>query len=375
MPLRESKLRVGVLGAGAWAARAHVPGWLRDPRCEVVAIADVELDRAEALAEDLGVGEATADWQGLVARANVDVIDIATPSATHLELALAAIESGKHVLCEKPVAFDFRETRRASELARQKGLKTKLGFTFRYSPGVRYARELLDQGFVGRPFIFNGYEQNSQWINPQTPLRQVDHTRDQSTLAVSSLEGYGAPIIDIGRWWLGADYGSVVGTMRNFVPERIVRATGQMMRMNIDDGDIFMAEFTNGAIGSVQTSYVTVGNYPGIEARIYGEEGSIICRLVEERGIAETIKVARPDAVEFEELKIPERFYPTGGKPTESWRSMFYANLIANFIDEISDGGDTNQGNFDDGAAVQEVVNAVERSYRERRWVDLPLEV
>ena len=89
---------------------------------------------------------------------------------------------------------------------------------------------------------------------------------------------------------------------------------------------------------------------------------------------AETIKVARPDAVEFEELKIPERFYPTGGHARESWRSMFYANLIKDYIDEILSGTDRNQGNFDDGAAIQEVINAVELSFRERRWVDLPLE-
>src|SRR5215218_4688179 len=189
-------------------------------------------------------------------------------AAAAASVAGTSTKRGPNRSVRRPVAFDYRQTRRAGEIARQKGLKTKLGFTFRYSPGVQYARELLDQGFVGRPFIFNGYEQNSQWINPQTPLRQVDHTRDQSTLHVSSLEGYGAPIIDIGRWWLGADYGSVVGTMRNFVPERIVRATGEMMRMNIDDGDIFMAEFTNGSIGSIQSSYVTVGNYPGVEARI-----------------------------------------------------------------------------------------------------------
>ena len=372
--MRESKLRVAVLGAGTWASRAHVPGWVRDPRCEVVAIADVELNRAQALAEEHGIPDATADWQWVVARTDVDVIDIATPSATHTELSSAAIEAGKHVLCEKPVAYDFRETRKLSALAKHRGLKTKLGFTFRYSPGVRYAWEMICQGFVGRPFIFNGYEQNSQWINPQTPLRQVDHTADQSRLHVSSLEGYGAPIIDIGRWWLGADYGSVVGTLRNFVPERIVRATGQMMRMNIDDGDIFMAEFMNGAIGSVQSSYVTIGNYPGIEARIYGEEGAIICRLVEEFGVAETIRVARPDSVEFQELEIPERFYPHGGHARESWRTLFYANLIKDFIDEILDGGDRNQGNFEDGAAVQEVINAVERSFQERRWVDLPLD-
>jgi predicted dehydrogenase len=99
-------------------------------------------------------------------------------------------------------------------------------------------------------------------------------------IQTSSLEGYGAPIIDIGHWWVGADYSRVVGTMRNFIPERMVRATGRMMRMNIDDGDIFIGEYANGAIGSIQTSFVTVGNYPGIEARLYGEKGAIICRLV-----------------------------------------------------------------------------------------------
>jgi predicted dehydrogenase len=368
-----STLRVGVLGAGAWARNAHIPGWQRDPRCEVVSICDVDRQRADAYAEDFGIPEATDDWQALVARVDVDVIDIVTPSQTHYELACAALEAGKHVLCEKPVAYDFRQTRAAAEMARARGLKTKLGFTFRYSPGVQYARALLDEGFVGTPFIFNGYEQNSQWLDPQVPLRQVDPSADQAQLQTSSLEGYGAPIIDIGHWWIGADFARVVGTLRNFIPERMVRATGQFMRMNIDDGDIFIGEYTNGAISSIQTSFITIGNYPGVEARIYGERGAIICRLVEEHGVAETIRLARPDAVEFDEVEIPARFYPRGGHPRESWRSLFYANLVKDFIDEIEAGGDRNQGNFEDGAWVQEVINAVELSFHERRWVDLPL--
>jgi hypothetical protein len=196
---------------------------------------------------------------------------------------------------------------------------------------------------------------------------------DQSVIQVSSLEGYGAPVIDLSHWWVGADYAQVVGTMRNFVPERIVRATGTMMRMNIDDGDIYLAEYANGALASIQTSYVTVGNYPGIEARLYGEKGAIICRLIEEFGKAETIKIATPDAVEFVEQEIPARFYPRGGSNTESWRSLFYANLIASFLDEIIDDVPT-QGDFTDGAWVQEAINAVELSFRERRWVSLPLE-
>ena len=313
------------------------------------------------------------DWQATVARPDVDVIDVVTPSHTHHELALAAIEAGKHVLCEKPVAYDFRETLRAAELAKQKGLKTKLGFTFRYSPGVLYARSLIEEGFVGTPFIFNGYEQNSQWLDPAVPLRQVDPAWDPAVLHVSSLEGYGAPIIDIGHWWVGAGYARVVGTMRNFIAERMVRATGRVMRMNIDDGDVFIGEYANGAIGSIQTSYVTIGNYPGTEARIFGRAGAIICRLVEENGIAETMRIATPDRVEFREVEIPARFYPAGGHPREKWRTLFYANLIRNFIDEIIAGGETNQGNFVDGARVQEVINAVDLSVREHRWIDLPL--
>lgn len=372
--MNESKLRVAVLGAGAWARFAHIPGWLRDPRCEVVTLCDVERDRAVAMAAEFGIPEAAGDWQAVLSRADIDAVDIATPSHTHLELAMAALEAGKHVLCEKPVAFDFRQTLRAADLADRRNLRTKLGFTFRYSPGVLYAKSLIDEGFVGEPFIFNGYEQNSQWLDPQTPLRQVDPDADQSVLQTSSLEGYGAPIIDIGHWWVGADYSRVTGIMRNFIPERMVRATGTMMRMNIDDGDIFIGEYANGAIGSIQTSFVTIGNYPGIEARIYGSKGAIICRLIEEFGIAETIKVARPDAVEFQQVEIPARFYPTGGSPTESWRSLFYANLIKDFIDEIRSGKGQSQGGFRDGAWVQEVINAVERSHHERRWVDLPLE-
>jgi predicted dehydrogenase len=370
-----STLRIGVLGAGAWARNAHIPGWQRDPRCEVVSICDVDRERADAYAEEFGIPNPTDDWQALVGRGDVDVIDIVTPSQTHYELACAALDAGKHVLCEKPVAYDFRQTRALAEKARQKGLKTKLGFTFRYSPGVQFARSLLDEGFVGTPFIFNGYEQNSQWLDPQVPLRQVDATADQAVLQTQSLEGYGAPIIDIGHWWVGASLSRVVGTMRNFIPERMVRSTGSFMRMNIDDGDIFIGEYTNGAIASIQSSFVTIGNYPGVEARIYGERGAIICRLVEEHGVAETIRLARPDAVEFDHVEIPARFYPHGGHPRESWRSLFYANLIKDFVDEIESGSDRNQGNFEDGAWVQEVINAVELSFHERRWVDMPLSV
>ncbi len=366
-------VRVGVLGAGAWARFAHLPGYKRDPRCEVVAIADPVIERAREFATEFAIPNVYDSHEALIAREDVDLIDVCTPSATHFDLTWAALQAGKHVLCEKPVAYDYRDTRRAAALARAKGLKTKLGFTFRYSPAMQYMKTLIDEGFVGTPFIFNGYEQNSQWLDPQNPLRQVDHTADQSSIHVSSLEGYGAPIMDLGHLFMGSRFKAVVGTMKNFIPERMVRATGTMMRMNIDDGDIFIGEFESGAIGSIQTSFVTVGNYPGLEARVYGSKGALICRLVEENGICESLKAATADQVEFREIDIPARFYPPGGSKMESWRSLFYANLVHSFISEILGDGPENEGNFEDGAHVQELINAVDQSFRERRWVSIPL--
>jgi len=366
-------VKVGVLGAGAWAEFAHLPGYKRDPSCELVAIADPMVDRAEAFAKKFEIPHVYASHEELIARDDIDVVDVCTPSATHFELSWAALSAGKHVLCEKPVAYDFMETRRAAELARDMGVKTKLGFTFRYSPAMQYMKELIAGGYVGMPFIFNGYEQNSQWLDPKTPLRQVDHTADQSVIQTSSLEGYGAPIMDLAHLFMGSRFKEVVGTMRNFIPERVVRATGTMMRMNIDDGDIFIGDFESGAFGSIQTSFVTVGNYPGLEARVYGSKAALICRLVEENGICESLKGATADQVEFRELDIPARFYPPGGSKTESWRSLFYANLISSFISEILSDGPENEGNFEDGAHVQELINAVELSCRERRWVSIPL--
>jgi predicted dehydrogenase len=128
------RVRVGVLGAGAWAEFAHLPGYKRDSRCELVAIADPVIDRAKAFAEKFGIPKAYDLHADLIARDDIDLVDVCTPSATHFELSWAALEAGKHVLCEKPVASDYRDTLRAAALAKRQGVKTKLGFTFRYSP-------------------------------------------------------------------------------------------------------------------------------------------------------------------------------------------------------------------------------------------------
>src|SRR5207237_4885094 len=128
---------------------------------------------AEEAGKQYDIPFVTDDYRQVLERDDVDVVDIVTGDREHFRLTWEALEAGKHVLVEKPVAHDFRDTLRARDLAQSKGLKTKVGFTFRYSPAVRYMKELIDEGWVGTPYIYNAYEQNAQWIAPQTPLRQA----------------------------------------------------------------------------------------------------------------------------------------------------------------------------------------------------------
>lgn len=379
------KLRVGVIGAGRWSASAHLPGFHRSPLSQLVMLCDLDRELAETRAREFGIPEVVTDYEHVLSRNDIDVVDIVT-RGDHQELVFAALEAGKHVLVEKPVCHDYKDVWKAHELGQSKGRKTKVGLTFRYAPAVMYMFDLIREGFIGRPFVFNGYEQNSQWLDPDNPMDKrmhrskpvgeapwgYDPTREGIT--VSSLEGYGAPTIDIGLECVGSDLKQVVGILANLVPfRRRTNLDTERERINIDDADMFMAEAKNGALFSLQSSYVTVGNYPGIEARIFGSEGAIKVRLVEELGVIQTIHTARPDAVEFVQQEIPAKYFPPGYQAGDAWSAAFYGNLAHNFCQEILEGGATNQGNFAQSARVQEIINAVTLSHRAHRWVELPL--
>jgi predicted dehydrogenase len=376
------KLRIGVIGAGRWAASAHLPGFARSPYSEIVAICDFDRELAQQRAKEFNIPHVYTDYQEMLLREDIDVVDVCTRGGvgdknSHEPLAFATLEAGKHCLCEKPVAHDYRNTWKAHELATANGLKTKVGLTFRYAPAMQYMRELIAEGFIGDPYIFNGFEQNSQFISPTEPLTKPDliPSTEEETITVSSLEGYGAPIIDLSLWFMDSNLKSVVGTLHNFVPYRTMM-NGQKVRTNIDDGDVYIGEYEKGGFCTIQSSYVTVNSYPGLEARAYGSKGALICRLgAELEGQQLLLQSTSPNASEvaYVPVTIPDKFYPPGYRVGEPWPSMFYANLVHNFNEEIINGGSENQGNFAQSARVQEIINAVELSFRERRWVDLPL--
>ena len=384
------KLRVGVIGAGRWSKTAHLPGFTRSPLCDVVVLCDLDRELAEQAAGMFNIPEIETDYEKVLSRRDIDLVDIVTRDDrggdNHEILTFASLQEAKHVLVEKPVAHDYHRVEEAHRLAQSKGVKTKVGLTFRYAPAVQYMFEMLREGFVGDPYIFNGFEQNSQWINPDNPMdkrihkvkpvakRVVGSDFSREGIEVGSLEGYGAPTIDIGLELVGSDLKEVVGLLGNMVPyRRRTNLDTERERINLDDADIFIGECQNGALFSLQSSFVTVGNYPGIEARIYGSKGAIITRLVTEFGEIQTLKRATPDAVEFVNVEIPMRFFPPGYLRSDPWDTVYYGCLVQNFLEEIVNGGDTNQGNFAQSARVQQVINAAALSHREHRWVNLPL--
>ncbi len=379
-------LRVGVIGAGRWSRTSHLPGFQRSPLAELAVICDLDRDLAISAASDFNIPDVETDFRRILERDDIDVVDIVT-RGDHQDLVFATLEAGKHCLVEKPVCHDYQDVWHAHELAQSKGLKTKVGLTFRYAPAVMYMFDLIRKGFIGDPYVFNGFEQNSQWLDPDNPMDKRIHREKpvgepewgtdltREGIHVSSLEGYGAPTIDIGLECIGSDLVEVVGRMANMVPfRRRTNLDTERERINIDDADMFIAEAANGALFSLQSSYVTVGNYPGIEAHVYGSEGAIKVRLVEEFGVIQTIHTAKPDAVEFVQQEIPSEYFPPGFQESDHWGTAFYGNLVHNFCEEIVANDDTNQGDFAQSARVQEVINAVALAHRERRWVDLPLD-
>lgn len=393
------KLRVGIIGAGRWSKRAHIPGWVRSDLCDLVVICDRDEELAREAAEKFGVPEVMTDAEAMIRRDDLDVIDVCTRDEhgeSHEPLTTLAIECGKHVLVEKPVAGDFHRVRELSDLAKSKGLKTKVGLTFRYAPAVQYMFDLVHEGKIGTPWLFNGYEQNSQWLNPWYPqdkrlfkeypteLEKVGTDPDPKKIEMSSLEGYGAPTIDIGLELINDDIEKVVCAMANLVKERRrYNVDDHLERINWDDADMWMGTTKKGYLFSMQTSFVTVGNYPGITAWIYGDKGSLKATLIKDPETHAIQKLEYADgwadpnadanAVKYRELEIPDKYWNPGHQPDDDWDTAFYGCLIQNFLEEIVSGGEKNEGNFEQSARVQELINAADRSHREERWVHLPL--
>src|SRR5262249_11791802 len=328
------KLGVGLIGAHTWAQKAHLPGYVAHDRVDLVAVCDIERSRAETLAAKFGAKRIYTSHQEILADPDVEMIDVCTPTHTHLELSLAAITAGKHVLCEKPLATQAEPALAASRAAGARQGRPQPRFTFPFLPAPPPGAGRVAPGALGEIFHIHGFEQNSQFLDPDFPLRQVSPFAPTDKLIPSSIIGYGSHLVDLMRW-LGGEFKSVASTMRNFVPVRQVRGAEGRRAIPVEDGTVAIVEFASGAHGLLQSSYIAGGNYPGVELRIYGSKGAAVARLVTEYGVAETLHFATPDAVEFRKVEPAAHYYAKDTSVHMLWAQLYYRNLVRHYVDEI----------------------------------------
>ncbi len=360
------RLGVGLLGAGGWSAAAHAPAYRACDRARLVAVCDTVPERARALAERFGIERVYRDHRELLADPDVQMVDICTATDSHAPLSRAAIEAGKHVLCEKPLADD---TDTAFDLARQaasRGVRTKVAFTFRYSAVIRQLLAWIEDGTIGEVFHIHGLEQNAQFLDPGNPLRQVPADPGTGGLLPSSVVEYGSHLVDLMRA-CGGEVETLVSSMHNFVPERLVRGREGMQRIALEDATVALVEFVSGAHGMLQTSHIAIGQAPGVEIRVYGSKAAAVARLVAEGDILETLHLATAEAPTLRRVEIAADAYPQGatGAP---WPQRYFMNLVRHFVDEILDEGQP-ECTFADAAAGRGIVDAIIRSHEQRRWV------
>ena len=358
---------MGIIGAGHWAQVAHLPSFARCRKAKVVSICDTNLPLANKIAKKFAIADVNEDYRSIVERDDIDVVDICSSANSHYQIALEAIKKGKSIICEKPLSTDYEKARELAKLAVEKRVKTKMGFTFRYSPALREMKRRIDNGFIGQPYLFNGFEQNSQFINPLTPFRW-NPGKDSSEMIRGSLEEYAPHLIDIGLWFLG-DITQVIGSMKNFVPSRWIRDLKKKLPINIEDATVWLAEFANGTEATFQSSFVAIGGYPGVEVRIFGSRGAMIARLVQESSAFETLSAATPDDPHFKLVKLS---YKQRGKSEREWFQVYYGNLVRAFVEEVLNNKEP-EGNFVDGSKVQEIEDAVHLSHLKKEWIPLPL--
>jgi predicted dehydrogenase len=360
-------LRVGIVGAGNWTHMAHLPAFAAQEGVQVVAIADLDPTRARETAEEFGVASHYADLQTMLEEVDLDIIDVVTSRGMHFEPAMAGMTRNLDILCEKPLGHNLNEARTLYTTARDRDLVAHMGFTFRYSPAVQYVRGLVLDGFAGTIYHLQGFEQNAQLIDPDTPLPRIGFSRETDS---GALHGFGSHLLDLARWILG-EYDEVIGDMETYIPERPVLGEDARLTVEVDDSAAVVARFESGVQAVMQFSKIAMGHPPGVEIRLFGSKASLWVRLEDSAQGYEHLWVATLDDRNFRPLEVPAE-YTAGHNPELSSSENYYTALVRHFLQRVRQ-RDLREGvsDFSDGLVVQEVLEAIELSSAERRWVAL----
>lgn len=287
------EINVALIGC-RFMGKAHSNAWKNVPNFFDVnlkpvmkVLCDLNEEAAKEFAARWGWEEVETDWRRIVEREDIDIVDIATPPGVHREIAVAAARAGKHVFCEKPIALDTAEAQEMHDAAEASGVVSYLNHEYRRCPAVALARQLIDEGKIGRIFHWRGAYLQSWLIDPNFPLTW--HLRKE-TAGSGAQAGINSHSVDLALHLVGR-IKSVVAMKTTFIPERPLPSEaagtfkaagaegGEKGKVTVEDAISMVVEFENGAMGSFEASTFAHGrkNYNYFE--IYGEKGSLLFDL------------------------------------------------------------------------------------------------
>jgi predicted dehydrogenase len=355
-PLDRGTIRVGVVGAG-FGASVHVPALRRVPGVEVAAICSGQRDRALSIASELEVPSAYTDYRELFESGEIDAVTIATPPYLHHSMTLAACEAGLHVLCEKPMARNVAEARDMLRMAREAGVCHAVAHQMRHDPARTRVKELLDEDFIGRPYSVSVTVYRSTLADP---TRRTQEWLTNAEKSGGILAAIGSHYIDALRWWFGEIHW-VCGAVATAVEEREVIGMSGKRRVDADDNTAFVLRFANGALGTVHLCY-TAANDIGEEIILTGSEGVL---AIQDNG-----KLFGSRHGETVQNLLPVSKIPYSERQGSARHIRSFSILAGQWIYAMRTGTEATPS-FEDGAKVQEVLDAVARSQQLSRGIDL----
>jgi predicted dehydrogenase len=275
-------LRIGLIGCG-FMGRTHSNGYNRIPnffpelalKPQLTAVCARSPEKVRAFARQWGYASSETDWKKLIARDDIDAIDICTPNDTHAEIAIAAAENGKMILCEKPLSRTLAEGKKMVDVIEKAGVANTVWYNYRRIPAVTLAKEIIDSGKLGKIFHYRANFLQDWTISPDLPQGGEGTWRLDVDAAGSGVTGdLLAHCIDTAMWLNGA-IKDVSAMTETFIKERVHQASGKVQKVGIDDACIFHCHFENGSLGLFESTRYARGHKALYTFEINGEHASI----------------------------------------------------------------------------------------------------
>ena len=324
-----------------------------------------------AAAREYGWDEAATDWQEVVARKDIDIVDVSTPGDSHMEIAIAAARAGKAVLCEKPLANTVRDAERMLAAVEKAGVVHMICHNYRRAPAVMLARQLIAEGQLGTIRHYRGtYLQD--WItDPNFPLVW---RLDKKKAGSGALGDIAAHSIDLARFLVG-EISEVAADLATFVKMRPLPDNPKKRgRVTVDDASVSLVRFANGAIGTIEATRMAPGrkNYNRFE--INGSRGSLAFDLERMNELELYLEADQPRVRGFRRILVTESTHPYVKAWWPPGHIIGYEHTFTHTVYDLLEAmarDKVPQPNFVDGVRNQRVLGAIEKAAATRRWISV----